>query len=214
MSGLDEVNHCHLAQRSLFGVAGGHYCVNGRPGYEHPVEYPHYNGALAGAHYCEIPAFRAFVPSEAFCLASARIVLQRPMIGRISPRQMVSHCLFRTRPRPRLRWLGGTPRQIPCVHDFGAHRIDGTRVARRWSTSHQNPLLICDHSVTISATNPCDLAICGKIMWHSYEHPVEYPHSQRAHFPVRTIAKLPHSGHSSPVKPFCLASARFSAIVL
>ncbi len=39
----------------------------------------------------------------------------------------------------------------------------------------------------------------GKDEGPGYEHPVEYPHSQRAHFPVRTIAKLPHSGHSSPV---------------
>ena len=44
------------------------------------------------------------------------------------------------------------------------------------------------------------LAICGnRQRGPGYEHPVEGPHSQRAHFPARTIAKLPHSGHSSPV---------------
>ena len=43
------------------------------------------------------------------------------------------------------------------------------------------------------------LAICGnRQRGPGYEHPVD-PHSQRAHFPARTIAKLPHSGHSSPV---------------
>ena len=48
----------------------------------------------------------------------------------------------------------------------------------------------------------------GKDEGPGYEHPVEYPHSQRAHLPVRTIAEIPALGAFVPSKAFlpCLNS--------
>ena len=84
-------------------------------------------GALAGAHYCEIPAFGALVPSEAFPPCLGAFFCKRPMIGRISPRQMVEAiAYFRLDLVLDCDGLGG--RRAGKYReriDFGAHKATG-----------------------------------------------------------------------------------------